>query len=292
MARKATKKTAKKRHIWPIVLLWLVIVLSAICLFLNLNARRVHLRYAEVTLTDLPAAFDGTTVLYVSDIDARGFMGTDYVKRLFGQLGSLHPDMFIIGGDLSDEFSFIESDGDKARESVFEALKDFTAPMGKLAVATESDGAPERFSVMASQYGFRSLNGQMITLHRDGSYLTVAGVGAGGTNVSAMATATEPNACVIVVADSPDRLGTLRTAETPGGGTWADLILMGGTHDGQIVLGDRTLLPLSDAEQKYRSGWTTEMGIPTLTTSGLGCEYIGFRLFTAPEVWLITLKKA
>ena len=39
---------------------------------MHLNARTVHVRYATVRLDDLPAAFEGKTILYASDIDLGG----------------------------------------------------------------------------------------------------------------------------------------------------------------------------------------------------------------------------
>ena len=97
--------------------------------------------------------------------------------------------------------------------------------------------------------------------------------------------------CVLVAAYSPTVLPVLLTSEASDGGQWADLALCGHTHGGQIRLFGRSVLPLDSREQRFLSGWNVDTGLPVLVTQGVGCEAVNLRLGSAPEVWLITLRR-
>ena len=96
---------------------------------------------------------------------------------------------------------------------------------------------------------------------------------------------------MLAVAYGPDVLPVMLTSEAADGGQWADLALCGHTHGVQLRLFGRSVLPLSQREQRYLSGWHTENGLPILITQGVGCEGINLRLGSTPEVWLITLRR-
>ena len=70
------------------------------------------------------------------------------------------------------------------------------------------------------------------------------------------------------------------------------MILAGGTHGGQMRIGDSTLLSLTERERSYLSGWRKEGGVFLLTSQGVGCEVADLRLNTAAEVHFITLRRA
>ena len=96
---------------------------------------------------------------------------------------------------------------------------------------------------------------------------------------------------MIVTAYSPSLLPILLTSEAGDGGQWSDLTLCGHTHGGQVRLFGRSALELNRQEQRYLSGWSVDNGHPILVTEGVGCEGANLRLGSAPEVWLITLRR-
>ena len=98
-------------------------------------------------------------------------------------------------------------------------------------------------------------------------------------------------ACVIVAAYSPALVPRLMTMEASDAGHWADLILTGHTHGGQINLFGRSILTLTAQERGMLSGWSLEAGVPILTTSGVGCEGANLRVGSGAEVWLLTLRR-
>ena len=135
------------------------------------------------------------------------------------------------------------------------------------------------------------LQGEAVTLTRDGASLTIAGIAPEG-DLSALSGAVRAGDCVIAFTHSPSRFPAALTAEAGDGSAWADMILAGGTHGGQMRLGERTLLALSEQERRYLSGWRKESGVFLLTSQGVGCEGLPLRLNTAAEVHLITLRRA
>ena len=267
------------------------------------NANLLRIRKAEVVIPNLPQHFDGTTLLYASDIDLCGLNTPDRAGEVFNQLQSLHPDALILGGDynstsLLDKLNRPNGSVDdeakmlSARSSFFHYISAFQAPLGKYAIASTEDLQWQNLRQVMVDNGVKPLINEKIDLHVDGDKLWLVGISGKVSNLNRASSAFSKDDCVIVIAEGPDVLPVLLTSEAADNGSWADLILCGHTHGGQIRLFGRNVLSLSEAEQHFRSGWNTQSGTPILTTGGIGCEGLNLRLGTMPEVWLITLKSA
>lgn len=268
-------------------------VLGLFFLFMAISASVVQLRRAEVALPDLPQAFDGVTILYLSDIDLCGLNTAGRAAELIGRLQSLNPDMLILGGDYTSPTLFELLNGADSserqrseRQRFFEALSGFSAPMGKYALTVPADRALGDPAPLFEKCGFVCLNNTRRALQKNGQQLWLVGADA-DSNYTAAGKLFRSGDCVLCAVESPDCLPRIATAEARDGGQWADLCLTGSTHGGQILLFGRSILGLSPLQHQYLSGWTRENGTPTLTTSGLGCELLNLRLFTAPEATLI-----
>ena len=98
MAAKKRAGRKKRRWGWKIALA-LVLLLMAALLALCAAARVVHVRYATVYLRDLPPAFEGTTLLFVSDIDAHSAADARAAAKMMEALSALEPDILLLGGD-------------------------------------------------------------------------------------------------------------------------------------------------------------------------------------------------
>jgi len=265
------------------------------------NANLLRIRKAEVVIPNLPQHFDGTTLLYASDIDLCGLNTPDRAGEVFNQLQSLHPDALILGGDynstslldklnrpngsVDDEAKMLSS-----RSSFFHYISAFQAPLGKYAIASTEDLQWQNLRQVMVDNGVKPLINEKIDLHIGSDTLWLVGISGKVSNLNRASSAFSKDDCVIVIAEGPDVLPVLLTSEAADNGSWADLILCGHTHGGQIRLFGRNVLSLSEAEQRFRSGWNTQSGTPILTTEGIGCEGLNLRLGTMPEVWLITLK--
>ena len=280
----------------------LLLAVAMLCGVAALNATVVRVRRAEVMLRDLPPAFDGRTVLYASDIDLCGVNTSRRAGALFDELQSLRPDMLILGGDytspsllevLNSPQNRPEDDARRldARKDFFQYISAFDAPLGKFGVAAPEDALPEALAQEMIDAGVRPLFNDRAAVEIGGDVLWLIGVSSESANLNSVGSAFRHDDCVIVAAYSPVVLPVLVTSEAYDGGKWADLALMGHTHGGQVRLFGRNLLTLKAQEEKYRSGWTMENGLPILTTEGVGCEGVNLRVGTAPEVWLLTLRR-
>lgn len=301
----AKKKTNKKPdragkfalRIAAVLLLALMVVMGAGAV----NAVFVRVRRAEVALADLPAAFDGVTLLYASDIDLCGLNTPRRAAGLFAQLQSLKPDMLVLGGDYTSSSVFerlnqgsaepVNASENTARAAFFQGLSSFEAPLGKYALRTEADGSAAALKAELAKAGIQPIFDASAAVRRKGSVLYLAGFSGEPAAIARAAALAEKGECVIAVTASPAQLPQLMINEAAGGGSWCDMVLSGGTHAGQIRLGKSTLLSLNGIERNYLYGWRVENGIPLLTTSGVGCEGLNVRLGTSPEVWLITLRR-
>ena len=97
---KSQKKNGKLSRERILALKAFVALLLALALLAGVafvNASIVRVRQATVMIPDLPTAFEGTTILYASDIDLCGVNTPARAGRLFDQLQSLKPDMLILG---------------------------------------------------------------------------------------------------------------------------------------------------------------------------------------------------
>ena len=280
----------------------LLIIFITACIGM-VNASLLRIRRAEVVLPDLPQSFDGKTLLYASDLDSFGLNTPERLGALFSQLQSLQPDLLVLGGDynstsLLDRLNRSESTSDntahllKSRSDFFHYISAFQAPLGKYGIANTEDVQWQSLREEMEANGIVPLINEKISIHANGKTLWLAGICGKISSLNDTGNTFSHNDCVLVFAEGPDVLPVLLTSEAADSGSWADMILCGHTHGGQIRLFGKSILSLSNAEKRFISGWNTQSGIPILTSEGVGCEGINLRLGTAPEVWLITLRKA
>ncbi len=299
---KKDKKPPRLRR-WLIGGLFALIALFVIGLlsFGYIRSRVVLIDRTTVYLEDLPDSFDGKTILFVSDIDMVGSSGPGVAKNLFKRLQKLNPDILILGGDYAGYtlMNRLNSTGDpllmeEDRREFFSGISDFYAPMGKFAIAGENDLLAEDLAGEMTLGGITLLSDSAVTLTAGTGTVYLIGLkdytqeGMSGSDIAANFSSGE---CVIVAAHNPASIGGVVTSEAKDTGQWCDLMLTGHTHHGQAVVGERSLLQLSQQETRFDSGWSNEGGVYLLVSPGLGCETVNLRLGTTPQIHLITLRK-
>jgi predicted MPP superfamily phosphohydrolase len=264
-------------------------------------SRMTHVDRVTLMLRDLPEEFEGTTVLYVSDVDMVGLSSPGGTAALFRKLERLKPDMLILGGDYASPSLMDRINGsvDQAalaekRRRLFASLNSFDAPLGKFAVAGDNDPADTLADELAAG-GILLLSDSTARIQSGDARLIVAGLSDyshGRTDYPALAAGCAAGDCVIAVAHNPASITGMLTAEAGDTGSWCDVALSGHTHGGQAILGGRSMLKLTDRETRYGTGWSKESSVFVLVSEGLGCEAINLRLGTSSSVHLITLKRA
>lgn len=307
MARKAQAKKGKQkkpqrreRRRWVLpVLLMCLLAMGALFGWMTLQARLTHLKSAYVYLEDLPPQMDGTTVLYVSDVNIRSAADASGAKRLMKKLAALNPDVLLLGGDYSapttmDILNEIPGNAQSHAAEFIRSLANFPASLGKLAVTGENDTDLPMISAAFADAGVQYLNDRCVELQKNGGSLYIAGlsdVSLHQTPYSEIGKYFTGDECVLALAHNPSAYIGIRVAEAKGGGAWADLVLSGHNLGGQIKLFDRTLRELPEEERRCLAGWHYVGDLPMLVSQGIGCEGPMLRLNTQSEAWLLTLKR-
>ena len=305
MARglKGNRKPGRGYKVALGILAGLLLLLGAALGIAALNANTVHVRRATVAVPDLPAAFEGRTILYASDFDLCGLNTAEKSAALLNDLQALAPDMLVLGGDYASESVFDalnrgDFDGDgaakrlRARTDFFHYISGFSAPLGRFAVAAPEDGDRAELAALMEACGFTPLIDARADVRLNGEALTLVGLCGDGADLTPLIGGIRRGDCAVAVAWSPNAFPAVVTGEAADGGPWADLLLTGHTHGGQVRLFGRSMLPLERLEAQVDSGWSVQNGLPVLVTSGVGCEGANLRLGTQAEVWLITLARA
>ena len=306
-ARQTRPAARRKKHGWgKRIALLLLCLLFLLIAYMHIQARTVHVRYASVALRDLPEEFDGTKILYITDLNLLGSNTPGAALALLERLKALRPDLLLLGGDFSSPslleiLNYRDAEAQAVRERVAETraaflagVADFAAPLGKFAVAGEADTDPEALRAAAERGGVDLLADDALVLTRGGARLLLIGLretGGGMRSLGALAAKVHQEECALVLAHSPNAIAEIQTAEAADGGPWADLVLCGHTRGGQVRLGGRSLFPLDEYEQRYLRGWVREGGAALLTSGGAGCQYLNLRLGSEAEVHCITLRR-
>jgi len=305
MGAKSKKKGQKRQK----RILYRALAAAAVCIFalagyLYGASRVLHVEYRTLQFPDLPAEFDGTTILFASDIDCVLSSTGKTAARLFDELAALRPDMLILGGDYASVAfsSYINGTVEASYAGMSEqagiflsSLADFPAPLGKYAVTGENDAHLISIAGAMQTAGIRLLENEAVPVHRGGAEIYIAGFGARGEyplNADRASSLFESGDFVISVMHSPEAMRAVAISDAADGGRWCDLILSGHTHGGQVKLLGRTLVSTDGLEIPQLSGWFRDgSGAWALISPGVGCENINIRLGTESTVHFITLRK-
>ena len=281
------KKSVRGRRLWlPALLLALPMALLG---WMYFSARLVHLCPAQVYLQDLPAAFDGAQLLYVSDFNIESAAEARQSAALLQRLSDLAPDLLILGGD------YVSLEDAQQAQPFYDALAAFSVPLGKFAVAGEADSKNAALESALANAGVALLSDRCASVTRDGAQLVIAGlsdVSRKLTPYAELGSAFSGDECVLAVAHNPAAYVGVRVSEARNGGAWADLVLAGHNLGGQIRLFGRTLHTLPPQEARCFAGWYYEGDLPMLVSQGLNVPGLPLRLGSRAEVWLITLRRA
>ena len=287
-----------------------VLAVAALCVvlygFMYAQSRVVNVEYADVYVKDLPDAFEGTKLLFLSDIHISGASDVQRTRDLMAQLQALKPDLLLLGGDYSDlrAWNRLRCLGNKQKidaleqQSIgyshqwMESLADFQAPLGKFAVQGNHDVKDMFLSQSLALGGVRLLMNEAVAVEKGGATLTLAGLGdytEGDFQLQSVVQQVKQGDCVVLLSHNPDALPLISTTDVAGGGAWADLTLCGHTHGGQIRLGKWAPITNSDYGDRYLTGWHEEIGGFALTSNGVGTSLLPIRFNAPAQAHLITL---
>lgn len=304
------KKKKARRRAPRYVLRAFFLLLVALLGVMLAQGSVVRVACVELPLRDLPTAFDGVKIVYVSDIHLTALNSLSKVTGLMKQLDVIHPDLLLLGGDYTGNDAIgrmmTQGSGDlygarqiRDRDLFFCALEDFEAPLGKFAVPGDMDNALERSAQMAlsdaaALGGVRLLRDEWFRVVKDGQAIVIAGVDdwrTGIQDVRSPSRGLKSGDCVILLSHSPEAVFQLTAQPGEDGGAWIDAALSGHTLGGQIKLGGYEVFSPLASDEKYRSGWQMVNGAKVLISEGLSGGFLPLRLGTNAQVHLITLRK-
>ncbi len=237
---------------------------------------------AEVFPVGLPAAFDGTTVLLITDLHAGPFIAPDVLERTLGRLATLEPDLILFGGDLTTA----RSSDILPHVSALEAL---SAPLGVFAVPGNHDYYTKDLDSLAEvleRSGITWLRNESAWLERGDSRILLAGlddVMLGEPDLdAALLPAARDTTMRLLLSHNPD---IFFDAVERG----VSLVLAGHTHGGQIRIPG---LPVLARASRYHlnEGRYALDDSELVVSRGLGATGLPIRVACAPEVVLVTLR--
>ncbi|MGE6332469.1 metallophosphoesterase [Stenotrophomonas sp. NPDC077659] len=240
----------------------------------------------EVSIKDLPAAFDGYRMLQLTDIHASRLLTGDWVRQVVAESNALKPDLIVITGDLIDGTV-------AARRDDYRPLGDLQAPDGVIAITGNHEYYAQYREWMQA---FRALRMQVLEnshtqVQRGGAALTVAGVtdpvaaryGLPLPDLKAALAGADPAAPVILLDHRP------RNA-VDAAAHGVKLQLSGHTHGGQIIGMDQLV---KRANGGFVSGRYEVDGMTLYVSNGAGL-WAGFpaRIGVPSEITVFTLRRA
>ena len=228
------KKGRQRRRVALWVFLALLILLIGLLGYGAINASTLYVRRAEVYVPDLPSSFEGLKLLYVSDIDICGINTAERAAEAINRLQELKPDVLIFGGDYTSS-SLLQllnrtQDAEDSRdtssvcEEFFSAIREFPAPLGRIAIVSPEDDAAALEPVMRES-GFQPLINASIGLSNGSDRLWFVGICDDHPSTIAGMNHFQKNDCVVCVTYGPSCFPQMMTLEASDSGPWVDLAL-------------------------------------------------------------------
>jgi uncharacterized protein len=245
------------------------------------NAVEVQLNRIDIAFDGLPRAFDGYTILHITDLHVDGLPdGIGHISRL---VKDLPVDACVLTGDY--------------RFNIRGPFDSILPPMGELVGAISArDGI---FGVLGNhdsvkmvepfeRLGIRMLANESLTLTRGGDKLHLTGIDDVHyyyTVRAVEALRAAPAGFNIALVHSPEIAEQAADAGM-------SLYLTGHTHGGQICLpGGRPIITNIATERAYATGLWQRGGMVGYTSPGAGISGLPVRYFSKSEAALITLRR-
>lgn len=246
------------------------------------NCHDYRLERNDVYLPGLPAAFDGYTILHLSDLHADRLV--DEGEGIIRIVETVSCDLAVLTGD----FSFEEADVhyEPCLESVVQIVSSISAQDGIFGVLGNHD-LLEMVPTL-ERMGVRILLNESVQLQRGTAEIMLAGVDDPHFykchDLKKALSTVVPDEFVILLSHSPE---IAQEASRRG----VDFYLCGHTHGGQICLPGRipVFTNTSSCNRRYLSGSWNCGAMQGYTSRGTGFSLAEARLFCPPEITLHTL---
>ena len=263
-----------------------LLILSGLLFFTYsfFEARWIKTTEIEISSADIPDSFNGTEIVFISDIHLGPFLSARRLSRIVNRINKIKPGIILLGGDYVHYRS-------EYIEPVFKEFSKLSAEMGVYAVLGNHDhyAGADLTRKMIVKYGIISIDNKSAWAKKGKDSIKIGGVGDLWDDeqiIENTLTGLKKSDFAILVSHHPDYIENMNT-------DLIDLTLSGHTHGGQITLFGwwAPLLP-SKYGQKYRYGFIDSGMMKSYVSSGIGTVVLPFRFFCRPEIVVIRLKKA
>jgi predicted MPP superfamily phosphohydrolase len=277
--------------------LMIMLALVLLMVFLYYENNQIEITYQEIPSQKLPEAFDGYTIVHVSDLHNKSFGRGQ--RNLVEKIQELNPNMIAITGDLIDRRRY---DEDTAMVFIQEAVK--IAPTYYVTGNHELwSGKFDNLEIRLRNSGVHVLRDEYEILEEQDEHVYVLGVDdtakygrSYGQNNERLSFLTETlkqmtlgineEEFTILLAHRPEKMPIYANEKV-------DLVLSGHVHGGQIrvpfiggiVAPDQGFFP------KYVEGIYHEGSTSMVVSRGLGNSIFPQRLFNRPEIVVIKLQR-
>lgn len=239
------------------------------------NALAIQVRENEIVLPNLPRAFDGFTLLQLTDLHVD--MNREFVHTLIEVVRPLDYDLCVLTGDY------------RARtfgpfHPTLDGLQRLRVHLKKTTYAVLGNHDTIRMAPGMEEMGYRLLINEQVTLQRDGEAIYLAGIDDAHyyhmENFHRAAHDIPAGACSILLSHTPEAYQHAAHADF-------NLMLCGHTHGGQICLpGGVPLLTDADCPRALARGAWKYHDLIGYTSVGAGSCIVDVRLNCLPEVTL------
>ena len=274
---------------WWLLALAVFVVVAGVLAYGFAETYRLEVKRITVTSPDVPVAFDGTTVVLLTDIHRGWFFSQDRVGRLVARVNALKPDLVVLGGD----YVFANTEYEA---SCFAELAGLQAPLGRFAVlgnhdygkfGDEGEDGPTPAIEAIRDADITLLDNQAVWVDKAGARIRIGGVGDYREDTPQLAPTVEGTSAgdfVLLVSHNPDYAEHLPIGAV-------DLMLSGHTHGGQVTFfGLWAPYVPSDYGQKYRTGLVRTETTTVVVSNGIGTIFPPIRFFARPQIVVITLR--
>jgi uncharacterized protein len=244
----------------------------------------------DMPLARLPAAFDGFTIVQLSDFHYDEVFSVVPIRRAIEIVNRLHPDLIVLTEDfvtvpilaLHDDRRWA-----KAAEPCAKLLSELRSRLGSLAVLGNHDVAsnPRLVTAALESHGIQVLRNDSRAIQQNGSRLWFCGLDSlvGQPNTDLALRSVPKDEAVVLLVHEPDFADEASRLAV-------DLQLSGHSHGGQVWLPGIGAPWLPEGARKYPRGQYTVGALPLYTNIGLGTIRMPIRLNCTPEVTLFTLR--
>jgi predicted MPP superfamily phosphohydrolase len=246
----------------------------------QIEPRWLQVQTVDLTLPHLPAAFDGFTLVQISDLHVDS-LSDRTLRRMVRWANYQAPDLIALTGDFVTQRDDLERD--RPRLEILSALE---AKAGRFAVLGNHDywANPLVVRHILGVAGIEDLSNRVVQIDRDGATIAIAGIDdlmAGDPDLPQVLDALPPDGCAILLVHEPD------FADEAAATHRFDLQLAGHSHGGQIRIGPPRILP--PYARRYPLGQYQVEAMIAYTNRGIGMTSVPMRLGNRPEITVFHL---